>query len=297
MAVSSLPSEAVSAAKQLVLDGAENGGAEPDEKRIIADVLERCRAARAEILGRVINGTGVLLHTNLGRAPLCPEALQAIVDVSQGYSNLEYDLDAGQRGKRFTHIERLVCKLTGGEAATVVNNNAGAVMLCLAALAGGRSALVSRGELIEIGGSFRIPDIMAASGVKLVEVGTTNKTHLKDYAAAINDDTALILKVHTSNYRILGFTQSVTGEELTELAHQHKIPVLEDLGSGLLMDLTPYGLPREPTVKEALNTGIRIAGRMIKQLKEENICDGVHIMAIGKEERVLDILAEAGIAA
>jgi L-seryl-tRNA(Ser) seleniumtransferase len=207
-------------------------------------------------LRRVINVTGTLLHTNLGRAPLCSDALQAIKDIAQGYSNLEYDLDAGQRGKRFTHVEELICKLTGGEAATVVNNNAGAVMLSLAALAGGRSAIVSRGELIEIGGSFRIPDIMAASGVKLVEVGTTNKTHLKDYASAIDKEVALILKVHTSNYRILGFTEAVSGEDLAELAHQQNIPVLEDLGSGLLMDLTPYGLPREPTVREALKTGI-----------------------------------------
>jgi len=225
---------------------------------VAQQVAEKVAELAKPSLRKVINVTGTLLHTNLGRAPLCPEALQAIVDISQGYSNLEYDLSAGQRGKRFTHIEKLVCKLTGGEAATVVNNNAGAVMLCLAALAGGRSALVSRGELIEIGGSFRIPDIMAASGVKLAEVGTTNKTHLKDYRAAIDEDTALILKVHTSNYRILGFTQSVSGEELAELAHQHNIPVLEDLGSGLLMDLTPYGLPREPTVKEALKTGIDV---------------------------------------
>ncbi len=207
-------------------------------------------------LRRVINVTGTLLHTNLGRAPLCSDALQAIKDVAQGYSNLEYDLEAGQRGKRFTHVEELICKLTGGEAATVVNNNAGAVMLALAALAKDRSAIVSRGELIEIGGSFRIPEIMAASGVELKEVGSTNKTHLKDYASAIKEETALILKVHTSNYRILGFTEAVSGEELAGLAHQHNIPVLEDLGSGLLIDLTPYGLPREPTVREALKTGI-----------------------------------------
>jgi len=216
---------------------------------------EVARMARPS-LRKVINVTGTLLHTNLGRAPLCSNALQAINEVAQGYSNLEYNLDEGQRGKRFTHVEELLCKLTGGEAATVVNNNAGAVMLALAALAGGRSALVSRGELIEIGGSFRIPDIMAASGVTLVEVGTTNKTHLKDYADALNSVTALILKVHTSNYRILGFTQAVSGEELAGLAHHHKIPVLEDLGSGLLIDLTSYGLPREPTVREALQTGI-----------------------------------------
>ncbi len=219
-------------------------------------VATKVAAMAKPSLRKVINVTGTLLHTNLGRAPLCSDALLAINAVAQGYSNLEYDLDAGQRGKRFTHVEELICRLTGGEAATVVNNNAGAVMLALAALAGGHSAIVSRGELIEIGGSFRIPEIMAASGVKLVEVGATNKTHLKDYANAIDKETALILKVHTSNYRILGFTEAVSGEELAELAHQHDIPVLEDLGSGLLIDLTPYGLPREPTVREALKTGI-----------------------------------------
>ena len=227
-----------------------------DLETIVAQVAARVAELTTPSLRRVINVTGTLLHTNLGRAPLCSDALQAVTMVAQGYSNLEYDLDAGQRGKRFTHVEELICKLTGGEAATVVNNNAGAVMLCLAALAGGRSAMVSRGELIEIGGSFRIPDIMAASGVKLVEVGTTNKTHLKDYANAINTETALVLKVHTSNYRILGFTEAVSGEALAELAHQHQIPVLEDLGSGLLIDLTGYGLPKEPTVREALKTGI-----------------------------------------
>ncbi len=236
-----------------------------DEQAVLPDLdldaVARLVAARVvemakPSLRRVVNVTGTLLHTNLGRAPLCHEALLAIENVAQGYSNLEYDLDQGRRGKRFTHIEELICKLTGGEAATVVNNNAGAVMLALAALAGGHSAVVSRGELIEIGGSFRIPDIMAASGVELVEVGTTNKTHLKDYANAIDSKTALILKVHTSNYRILGFTEAVSGEELAGLARQNGIPVLEDLGSGLLIDLTPYGLPREPTVREALKTGI-----------------------------------------
>ena len=227
-----------------------------DLENAAAQVCARVAELATPSLRKVINVTGTLLHTNLGRAPLCSDALQAITNVARGYSNLEYDLNAGQRGKRFTHVEELICKLTGGEAATVVNNNAGAVMLCLASLAGGRSALVSRGELIEIGGSFRIPDIMAASGVKLVEVGTTNKTHLKDYAETINAETALILKVHTSNYRILGFTEAVSGEALAELAHQHDIPVLEDLGSGLLIDLTAYGLPKEPTVREALKTGI-----------------------------------------
>ena len=223
---------------------------------VAAQVAARVAELAAPSLRRVINVTGTLLHTNLGRAPLCSAALQAITRIAQGYSNLEFDLAAGQRGKRFSHVEELICRLTGGEAATVVNNNAGAVMLCLAALAGGRSALVSRGELIEIGGSFRIPDIMAASGVDLVEVGTTNKTHLNDYQDAISEQTALILKVHTSNYRILGFTEAVSGEALAELAQQHQIPVLEDLGSGLLIDLAPYGLPKEPTVREALKTGI-----------------------------------------
>ena len=230
----------------------------PDlETEVVAElVADRVALMAKPSLRKVINVTGTLLHTNLGRAPLCNEALQAIKDVAQGYSNLEYDLDSGRRGKRFTHVEELICKLTGGEAATVVNNNAGAVMLALAALSGGKSAIVSRGELIEIGGSFRIPDIMATSGVELVEVGTTNKTHLEDYADAIDKGTALILKVHTSNYRILGFTEAVSGEELAELAHQQNIPVLEDLGSGQLMDLTPYGLPHEPTVRETLKTGI-----------------------------------------
>jgi L-seryl-tRNA(Ser) seleniumtransferase len=209
-------------------------------------------------LRKVINVTGTLLHTNLGRAPLCNEALQAIKNVAQGYSNLEYDLEAGKRGKRFTHVEDLICKLTGGEAATVVNNNAGAVMLALAALAGGQSAIVSRGELIEIGGSFRIPEVMQRSGSTLVEIGATNRTHLKDYQQAINPQTALLMKVHTSNYRVEGFTKSVSETELAELAHEHGLPFVIDLGSGSLVNFAALGLPDEPTAFDAIANGADI---------------------------------------
>ncbi len=247
--------QAVAEVRQALLDESSKT---PDcsVEGVAGRAAELAKIAARPSLRRVINVTGTLLHTNLGRAPLCEAALQAVNNVSRGYSNLEYDLDAGKRGKRFTHVEKLVCRLTGAEAAHVVNNNAGAVLLALAALAGGKKALVSRGELIEIGGSFRIPDIMAAGGTRMVEVGTTNKTHLDDYRRGIDEETSLILKVHTSNYRILGITEPVTGAELADLAHAHKLPVLEDLGSGLLLDLTTYGLPREPTVRETLAHGI-----------------------------------------
>ncbi|MCD6525764.1 MAG: L-seryl-tRNA(Sec) selenium transferase [Desulfuromonas sp.] len=207
-------------------------------------------------LRQVINATGTLLHTNLGRAPLSDEALQAIDDVARSYSNLELDLGSGKRGHRYSHIDQLLCRLTGAEAAAVVNNNAGAVLLALTALAQGKEAVVSRGELVEIGGAFRVPDVMAAGGVILHEVGTTNKTHLHDYENALNNNTGLLLKIHTSNYRIVGFAQSVAAAEMVELGQKNKIPVMEDLGSGMLFDLSEFGLPREPTVREGVEAGI-----------------------------------------
>ncbi len=204
---------------------------------------------------KVINATGIIVHTNLGRAPLGREQALKLADIVTGYSNLEYDLKKGARGERYAHFEELICRLTGAEAAMVVNNNAAAVLLVLSTLAKGGEAIVSRGELVEIGGKFRIPDVMEASGARLVEVGTTNKTHFSDYENALTEETKAILKVHTSNYRIVGFTESVTVEELKPLAEKAGIPVIEDLGSGVLIDLEKYGLAHEPTVSEAVKAG------------------------------------------
>jgi L-seryl-tRNA(Ser) seleniumtransferase len=209
-------------------------------------------------LRKVINATGTLLHTNLGRAPLAPQALRAIHDVAGGYSTLEMDMSNGKRGERYSHVENLLCRLTGAEAALVVNNNAGAVLLALTALARGREAVVSRGELVEIGGAFRIPEVMEAGGVMLREVGSTNRTHRRDYIQAITDQTAILLKVHTSNYRIVGFSGEVTSAELVELGREHQLIVMEDLGSGLLTDLSSYGLAVEPTVDDVVRSGVDV---------------------------------------
>ncbi len=209
-------------------------------------------------LRRVINGTGVIVHTNLGRAPLSKDLITYLTEIALYYSNLEFDLKEGKRGSRYSHVEELLLELTGAEAGLVVNNNAGAVLISLNTLAKGREVIVSRGELVEIGGSFRIPEVMEWAGCYLKEVGTTNKTHLYDYERAINENTALLLKVHKSNYAIVGFTKEIPVEELVTLGKRYHIPVMEDLGSGSLIDFSKYGLPKEPTVQESIKKGVDI---------------------------------------
>jgi L-seryl-tRNA(Ser) seleniumtransferase len=227
-----------------------------DAEALAARVVERARRAGAFSLRPVVNAQGVVLHTNLGRAIVSPLALERLAAVGGAYSNLELDLARKERGSRYSHVEAVLRRLTGAEDALVVNNNAAAVLLALETLAHGREVIVSRGELIEIGGEFRIPDIMLRSGAVLREVGATNRTHLRDYADAINDKTALLLKVHTSNYRVVGFTAEVSSRDLVELGRERRLPVMEDLGSGSLIDLRPWGFPYEPTVPETVASGV-----------------------------------------
>lgn len=222
---------------------------------IARDACDRVARRLAPNLNAVVNATGVVLHTNLGRAPLSRRVLDEAADVAEGYSNLEYDLGARRRGSRYTHSATLLRDLTGAEDSLVVNNNAAAMVLLLSTVASGREAIVSRGELIEIGGSFRLPDIFRTSGARLVEVGTTNRTHLRDYEQAIGDDTAMMLKVHRSNFEVVGFTSEVSGAELAELGRASGVPVCEDLGSGCLVDLRPYGL-NTTTAREQVEMGL-----------------------------------------
>jgi L-seryl-tRNA(Ser) seleniumtransferase len=234
----------------------EAGGAAADAEALGRQVVARLTEAGVFSLMPVINATGVVLHTNLGRALLSPLAQARLREVAAAYSNLEMNLPRKERGSRYAHVDPLLRRLSGAEAALVVNNCAAAVLLALETLARGKEVIVSRGELIEIGGEFRIPDIMRRSGALLREVGTTNRTHLKDYAGAIGSETGLILKVHTSNYRVVGFTAAVSSRELAELGRARGIPVMEDLGSGCFVDLTRHGFPYEPTVPEVVAAGV-----------------------------------------
>jgi L-seryl-tRNA(Ser) seleniumtransferase len=245
--------EVLAAERRRVLEGAPSAAVmDTLAERVVARLAEQ----GAFSLARVVNGTGVVLHTNLGRALLSPLARERIQAAAAGYTNLEMDVARKERGSRYSHVDPLLQRLTGAEASLVVNNCASAVLLALESLARGKEVIVSRGELIEIGGEFRIPDIMRRSGATLREVGTTNRTHLKDYAQAIGPETGLLLKVHTSNYRVVGFTASVSSRELAELGRERGVPVMEDLGSGCLIDLRRYGFPYEPTVPEIVASGV-----------------------------------------
>jgi L-seryl-tRNA(Ser) seleniumtransferase len=238
----------------------QDGADVPDAAALAARTDDLLQARLSPTLRRVINATGVIIHTNLGRAPLSAAAQAAMEAVGRGYSTLEYDLAKGRRGHRTTHAEQLLCELTGAESALVVNNNAGAVLLALRGLGQGRGAIVSRGQLVEIGGGFRVPDVMAQSGARLIEVGTTNRTHLRDFAAAIetHEDAALILRAHHSNFRIVGFTTEPSLDELVALGDEHGLPVVDDLGSGALFDTTEFGLAHEPTVQESVQAGAAV---------------------------------------
>lgn len=227
----------------------------PEYAEIVKHLVARIDAALIPALRRGINGIGIILHTALGRAPIAESAQHALMETVKNYCTLQIDLETGKRGDRYKHVEKLLRRITGAEAAIVVNNNAAATLLILNTLAEGREAIVSRGELVEIGGSFRLPDVMKRSGARLVEVGTTNRTHLKDYKNAITPETGIILKVHQSNYRIVGFTSQVLIDELAELAHQHNVKVVDDLGSGALVDLSRWGLPKEPLVQDSIAAG------------------------------------------
>ena len=227
------------------------------EEEMIDEIIHRVVEKDQKSLRRTINATGTVLHTNLGRANLSTYACEQVVEAAKYYSNLEYDVKNGKRGHRHDHVEKLIQKITGVEAAMVVNNNAAATLLCLSAMGNKKEVIVSRGELVEIGGSFRIPDIMNQSGATLVEVGTTNKTKIKDYQAAITEETAALMKIHTSNYRILGFTQEAELDELVELGKRTNLPVIYDMGCGLMADLSDYGVD-EPTVPKSLKSGIDV---------------------------------------
>ena len=231
---------------------------EEKTSQLVENITKSTEKIYSYNLRKVINGSGTILHTNLGRAIISKKHANYLSEVVTNYSNLEYNLEEGKRGERYSHFEKLICKITGAEAAMAVNNNAAAVMLVLSSMAKEKEVIVSRGELVEIGGKFRIPDVMKSSNAHLVEVGTTNKTHLEDYSDAITENTGALLKVHTSNFKILGFTESVSVEELSKLSKEKDIPIIEDIGSGVLIDLSKYGLKYEPTVQDSIKAGVDV---------------------------------------
>jgi L-seryl-tRNA(Ser) seleniumtransferase len=234
----------------------KEGGSAPSFDDIVVSVCDRVSSLGSISMRPVINATGVIIHTNIGRAPLSKEAIAAMEECSKGYVNLEIDLDSGKRGSRQVHIESLICRLTGTEAALVVNNNASAVLLALSAIAKRKEVIVARGHAVEIGGGFRVPDVMRQSGAKLVEVGTTNRTYISDYEEAIIERTAALLRVHSSNFKVVGFTESVEIGELVELGKRRGIPVLDDIGSGCLIDTTRFGLEYEPMIQDSVKAGV-----------------------------------------
>ena len=257
----------------------------PEQGALCQQITKRAQRASLPSFRHVINGTGILLHTNLGRACLSEKASRAVYDASKAYSNLEYDLATGKRGSRYSHVENILCRLTGAESALVVNNNAAAVLLVLSALTQGGQVPVSRGELVEIGGSFRIPEIMEACGAQLKEVGATNKTHLYDYERAINENTRALMKVHTSNYRIVGFSETPALSDLVELGHRYNLPVIEDLGSGCLLDLNRFGIHGEPTVQDSLKAGVDVVS-----FSGDKLLGGPQAGIILGKKQYLDIL-------
>ena len=291
VAIDSYGDHAVTEAVRAELDALRQGILQqqitsmPEQGVLCQQITKRAQRASLPSFRHVINGTGILLHTNLGRACLSEKAARAVYDASKAYSNLEYDLATGKRGSRYSHVEDILCRLTGAESALVVNNNAAAVLLVLSALTQGGQVPVSRGELVEIGGSFRIPEIMESCGAQLKEVGATNKTHLYDYERAINENTKALMKVHTSNYRIVGFSETPALSDLVELGHRHGLPVIEDLGSGCLLDLNRFGIHGEPTVQDSLKAGVDVVS-----FSGDKLLGGPQAGIILGKRKYLDIL-------
>src|SRR2546428_660001 len=271
--------QAIESARLAIAGGSET----PTEDQLVESVLGLAAAVFEPSLRPVINATGVIIHTNLGRAPLSDEAIEAMASVSRGYSNLEFDLQAGERGSRYTHLESVLTRLTGAEAAIAVNNNASALLLTLSTFAHHHEVIISRGQAVEIGGGFRIPDVMGQSGARLVEVGTTNRTYLRDYEAAISEQTAAIMRVHASNFRIVGFTVSPSIHELGSLAKKRGVLLIDDIGSGCLVDTTQFGLAPEPTVGERLAAGAGLRTKL-RALDRE----GGYVAEIGRRLRIGD---------